>query len=90
MVEEHFKEMTEINLNEVTEKIEIVPLISYVRYLDLIRKIWFVNLYVFFQILLMSHRKSQSIMKITGNDIWKGNFYIVSRSQLGLDDKDKS
>lgn len=32
MVKEYFKEMIEINLNEVTEKIEIVPLISYVRY----------------------------------------------------------
>lgn len=36
----------------------------------------------------MPHKKTLTIVKITGNYIWKRNFHRVSRSQFELDEKE--
>lgn len=90
LVKANFNSMVQQNWEKVLGNIKNMLFINTMRNLDLIMKIKFVNEFVLSkvwylaQILPITHVVAQKIVKHTGNFIWMGSMYRISREQLYL------
>lgn len=86
----NFRETLKLNWETVAKNIGNNIFALALRNLNLIQRIWYVNVYMLAkiwylaQVLPMNNIYSQKIVKLIGNFIWRGHLYRVERLQLYL------